>query len=416
MSESESGISLSPSRKRKLLIVVIVLLFITLSMGCFGISWYLDSTKYVTTEDARVWSDTVAVSSKIAGKLKTLSIKQGDVVKKDRVIAKLDSADLELALNQAKANLEMATVRQKQAQEALDLQILSTSSQVKQAYNNLEISKTRLAEANKGSRPEEISIAEEKVNQAKINLDKAKDTLKRNAPLYQEGAVSEVQYKQYNDEVTIAEKSYNQELESLSLAKQGLREEEKTILKKQIAQAEAGFELASAGDRQSKLKMYDLKVAEIAAKQAEYAVAQANLNYSNSYIKSPCDGIIEVKSINEGEMVSPGQALFSIINLEKTWVATNIKETEVGKIKVGSKVELFVDADKGKKFDGEVYEIGNATNAVFSIMPSFNTSGNFTKVTQLIPLRIKIINGGKTFKVGSSVKIKIKTQKLEVIR
>lgn len=396
------------SKKIKVFIIVGILILIISIIAYAGIMWYLDLVNYVTTEDARISSEMVSVTSKIPGRVKVLLVKQGDFVKKGQILMQLDSSELEVALNQAKANLEMAIVRQKQAQEALSLQILSTSSQIKQAYNSLEIAKAKLAEAEKGSRPEELKIAEEKVNQAKIYLDEARDAFNRNTALYQAGGISEIQYKQSADDVALAEKNYNQALESYNLIKHGLRNEEKNILQKQVSQAEAAFELASAGDRQVKLKMYDLKAAEIAVKQAKYAVDLATLNYNNSFIKSPCDGVIALKSVNEGEMISQGQSLFSVINLEKCWVSANIKETDIEKIKIGDKVQIYVDAEKGKRYEGEVYEIGNATNSTFSLLPAFNTSGNFTKVVQLVPVKIKILNLQKPLKVGTSVKIKIK--------
>jgi multidrug resistance efflux pump len=395
------------SKTRKLFIIGTVLSALVAILLFFGALWYIDQIRFITTEDARFWSDNVSVSSKISGRVKALLVKQCDQVAKDQVIAELDRSEIEVALNQAKANLDMANVRQKQAQEALSLQMLSTSSQIKQAYNGLQIAKEKLAEAQKGSRPEEVSIAEEKVNQSKIALDTAKDTLSRNATLYQEGAISEYQYKQYTDSVTLAEKNYNQALDSYSLTKQGIRPEEKSMLEKQVAQAQSSFDLSAGGDRQSRIKMYDLQAAEIAVKQASLALDLATINYNNASIKSPCNGVIGLKSINEGETVSPGQSLFSVINLDKIWVSSNIKETQIGKVKTGSKVQITVDALEGKKFEGEVYEIGNATNSTFSLLPSFNTSGNFTKVTQLIPIKVKVLGDTKNFKVGSSVKIKI---------
>lgn len=396
------------ARTTKLIIIGGVLGFIVLVMGYIGIMWYLDLINYVTTEDARVSSDNISATSKIPGKVKALLVKQGDTVKKGQILIQLDNDELKIALNQAKSNLDMASIKQKQAQEGLDLQMLSTSSQIKQAYNSLEIAKAKLDQAEKGSRPEELKIDQEKVDQEKISLDKARDTFEKNAQLYQAGALSDVQYKQSADDVTLAEKSYNQAVEAYNIAKEGPRDEDKAILQKQVSQADAAFVLASAGDRQTKLKMYDLKAAEVAVKQAQYAVDLATLNYDNSFIKSPCDGVVGLKSINAGEMVSAGQSLLSVLNLGSSWISANIKETDVGKIKIGDKVQLFMDVEKGKKYQGEVYEIGSATNSTFSLLPSMNTSGNFTKVVQLIPVKIKIVNADKSFKVGSSVKIKIK--------
>lgn len=374
-----------------------------------SVLWYWNASRYITTEDARISSENISIASKLSGKIKTINVKQGDLVKKDQVLLVLDNTDLEIALNQAKANYEMATLKQKQAQEALGLQLTNASSQIKQAYNNLEIAKANLQQATNGSRPEELKMAGEKLDQSKVLYDKAKDNLDRTSTLYQSGAVSEIQYKQAADDKAIAEQNYNQALESYNIAQKGARDEQVQILENQVSSAQEGLQIALASDKQSAIKVYDRDAANIQVAQAQYALDAATLNYNNSFIKSPCDGIVGLKSANEGEMATMGQSLFSIINPEKAWVSANIKETQVGKIKQGAKVKIYVDAEDGKKYEGEVYEIGTATNSTFSLLSSFNSQGSFTKVTQLIPIKVKFVSPSNSMKIGASVKIKVKT-------
>lgn len=374
-----------------------------------SVLWYWNASRYITTEDARISSENISIASKLSGKIKTINVKQGDLVKKDQVLLVLDNTDLEIALNQAKANYEMATLKQKQAQEALGLQLTNASSQIKQAYNNLEIAKANLQQATNGSRPEELKMAGEKLDQSKVLYDKAKDNLDRTSTLYQSGAVSEIQYKQAVDDKAIAEQNYNQALESYNIAQKGARDEQVQILENQVSSAQEGLQIALASDKQSAIKVYDRDAANIQVAQAQYALDAATLNYNNSFIKSPCDGIVGLKSANEGEMATMGQSLFSIINPEKAWVSANIKETQVGKIKQGAKVKIYVDAEDGKKYEGEVYEIGTATNSTFSLLSSFNSQGSFTKVTQLIPIKVKFVSPSNSMKIGASVKIKVKT-------
>jgi multidrug resistance efflux pump len=361
---------LTPERIKKLTTIFMVMGALVVVVGFFMISFYLDLINYITTEDARITSDTTAVSSKIPGKVKAIMVQESDKVKKDQVIAQLDNSDLELALNQAKQNLVIAQIKQKQAGDALQLQTVGASSQTSQAHDGLQ-------------------VVQEKLKQAKIAYDNAKDTLARNEALYKVGGISQVQYEQSRDDASVAQKNYIQ-------------------AENQVETASAALDLASAGDKQSEIKAYDAKAADVAIKQAEVAVALAQSNYDNSFIKAPTDGVIGLKSVHQGETIASGQTLFSIVNPGKVWVAANIKETDIAKVKIGSKVNVFVDSEGGKKFAGEVFEIGNATNSTFSILPAMNTTGNYTKVTQLIPIKIKFVNTDKMFKIGTSVKIKVK--------
>lgn len=403
-------------------IIIGVFGVIVLILAIFGIRWFIDSRNYISTEDAKISADNISVTSKLPGRIAKILIKEGDVVKKDQVLAQLDSSELSLTLQQAQANYDMAVLKEKQADEALNLQMKSVSAQTKQAYEGLSIAKSKLEQAENGSRPEELSIAEAKMDQAKTALDKAtayrdkqKDNYTKMTQLYNEGTISQDQFKQaelaYNQseqDTGIAQSSYNQAVDAYNLTKQGARQEDIDALKSQVEQAQAVFEQASSGDAQTKIRAYDLDAAQIALKQAQYALDLANINYNNSFIKAPCDGTIVLKSANEGDVISPGQSLFSLIDFQNIWVSANIKETDINKFKIGSQVKITVDVEGGKEYNGQVYEIGDATNSTFSLIPSMNTSGNFTKVTQLIPIKIKITDKANDLKVGSSVEVKVK--------
>ncbi len=119
-------------------------------------------------------------------------------------------------------------------------------------------------------------------------------------------------------------------------------------------------------------------------------VAQAELNLENTKIRAPQDGIIAKKSAEPGQLAAAGVPLIGFVSSSERWVTANFKETEVEDIKVGSKAYFDVDAISGKSYEGTVSGISSATGATFTLLPPDNATGNFTKVVQRVPVKVKI--------------------------
>lgn len=126
-------------------------------------------------------------------------------------------------------------------------------------------------------------------------------------------------------------------------------------------------------------------------------------------VRAPMDGVVVARSANPGDTVTAGQSLLTIIDPKQLWVTAQIEETKVGRLKVGQPVEVAVDT-LDRVLPGKVMAIGRASAATFSLIPSTNTSGNFTKVTQLVPVKIAVDYGQLPLTLGSSVEVKIRTQ------
>lgn len=121
-------------------------------------------------------------------------------------------------------------------------------------------------------------------------------------------------------------------------------------------------------------------------------VAQAELNLSNTKIVAPVNGFIAKKSVEVGQLAAPGVPLIGFVDAGERWIIANFKETEIEGIKLDAKVDIEVDAISGKKFEGKVESISSATGATFTLLPPDNATGNFTKVVQRIPVKIKFVN------------------------
>jgi membrane fusion protein (multidrug efflux system) len=127
-------------------------------------------------------------------------------------------------------------------------------------------------------------------------------------------------------------------------------------------------------------------------KADQFKSDEAKLNLSYTQITAPEDGAIAKKSVEPGMVIPPGQALFGFVSSQERWVTANFKETQLSSIKSGEKVDVDVDAVKGRKFKGVVDSIGSATGSTFTLLPPDNSTGNFTKVVQRVPVKIKLLN------------------------
>ncbi|HEY8902362.1 MAG TPA: HlyD family secretion protein [Chthoniobacterales bacterium] len=141
--------------------------------------------------------------------------------------------------------------------------------------------------------------------------------------------------------------------------------------------AEANFALAQA----------DMKVAQANLAASEANEKEAALNLSYCAIHSPVNGKVSNKTVEEGQRVQPGQELLAVVP-DLVWVVANIKETELGRVRVGDPVDIRIDALPGHVFSGAVDSIQNGSGATFSLLPPDNATGNFIKIVQRVPVKI----------------------------
>ena len=200
------------------------------------------------------------------------------------------------------------------------------------------------------------------------------------------------------------------------IAGQTLAELDHRILLAQYEKAKARFDLALSDLERAKdlIKQKFISTQDMDNKQTNYDLAKAELdiakvNLDNTYLKSPVDGIVIKRSAQEGDIIEPGQSVMIVSDVGSAWVSANIEETSVGRIKIGQKAQISLD--EGGSLTGKVSEINSATLAQFSLMPAENASGNFTKVTQRIPIKITLDPhpNKKVLKTGESVTVKIRT-------
>ncbi|MCC7371013.1 MAG: HlyD family efflux transporter periplasmic adaptor subunit [Chloroflexi bacterium] len=126
-------------------------------------------------------------------------------------------------------------------------------------------------------------------------------------------------------------------------------------------------------------------------------------------VRAPFTGVVVARLSHVGGTVSAGQPIYSIVDPTRVWIRANIEETKLARLQPGQPVEVFVDA-LGYHFDGRVMAITPASAASFSLLPSQNASGNFVKVTQLVPVKIQVNAAGATLPLGTSATVRIKVR------
>jgi membrane fusion protein (multidrug efflux system) len=181
----------------------------------------------------------------------------------------------------------------------------------------------------------------------------------------------------------------------------------KVVAREQYDHARKALEMAEA--------QYEQTLSQVNASKAQLDVVQAQLD--NTRILAPLSGIVAKKWAMPGDVVQPGQPILTLYDLENLWVTANIEETKLRDIKTGAEVRIRVDAYRGREFTGRVELIGAAAASRFSLIPPNNASGNFTKVTQRIPVKISIESHGAGFGEelarllpGMSVEVKIRAK------
>jgi membrane fusion protein, multidrug efflux system len=315
-------------RHRRGLIALIALAVIGAIVG--GADWWIESSKWVSTDDAFIDTHTVQVSAQVAGRVKAVLVSDNQKVRAGQPLVELDPADFQASLAQAVANRESAQG-----------QLAQTRAQVPVAQANLDQARAQVA------------VAQAAATNADTNL-------KRDQMLERMGGLAVSRQQLDNDTATARSDAAN-----LAAAQQKV-----TASEAQLALNKTQIETAEAGVR------------AVAAQ-----VAQARLNLSYTVIRAPEAGHITNKTVALGNYVQVGQALTALVP-DQVWVTANYKETEIGEMRDGDPVDIYVDAYPGHVFHGRVQSFQAGSGAAFSLLPPENATGNYVKVVQRVPVKI----------------------------
>ncbi|MBS0546936.1 MAG: HlyD family secretion protein [Proteobacteria bacterium] len=364
--EGRSFGGLRPFLLRPRILAALVVVLLAVAYG--GREVYLRFT-HVYEYDARVTADIVTVSSRADGWVVELPALEGMKVAANDVIVRIDDRVAKLRAD-----------------------ALSTQLQGIQAERQRLMAERRMVkdqtEAVEQTRASAVTVKEKALAALRADLELARLELERNKSLFDRRVANERQLQ-------VAQASA-------------------TKLESQLQQAQAEYEQAQGSLREAvadreRLGVIDAQIDALAfqATNLQAQLSQQQVDVQDRTIRSPVPAVIDRTFVQPGEYVQAGQRILMLHNAGEVWIEANIKETQVGQLKVGQKVLVAVDAYPSERFVGHVLLIGSATTARFALLPTPNPSGNFTKITQRVPVRVKLDRMPKPLSPGMMVEVEI---------
>ena len=283
------------------------------------------------TDDAQVCRHITPINTRVPGFIKEIRFNDFQHVKKGDTLVIIEDAEFRLALAQAEAGLK----GRKSGSSAVSASMSTTASNVSTVSAGIE--------------------------EARVDMINSKADFDRFTVLIAKDAVTRQQYDNAHTQYLAAKARYEQ----------------------------------AKGRRESAASVKNVQNHELDGQHAGESVAEAQvhlarLNLSYTIIVATCDGVMSRKDIHEGQLVQPGQMLARIVSDKEVWITANYRESQMDGIKIGNKVEFTTDALPGAKFNGVVESISAAAGSAYSMIPVDNATGNFVKVEQRVPVRIKI--------------------------
>jgi membrane fusion protein, multidrug efflux system len=345
-----------------------------------------------STDDAQVDGHITPIASKIYGRVSEVLVNDNQRVKAGQTLVKVDPADYQAAVDQAKAALAFA----EDDARAAGVDVPRTSETVASGTSNADAQLAgaqadlmRAQSMYQQAQTADLAYAEANVAKSRANSELAKADLERYTPLMQKGEISKQQYDAAKANADATASALNADEQRLAQAKQNVEISSAQLdaAKARVESAKAGVLSAHANQRSVAMRSADAqgKLASVDRARAALAAAELNLSYCN--ILAPVDGVATHKSVEPGQIVQQGQGLLVVVPLQDVWVTANFKETQLRYMKPGQKAYVKVDT-YGKTFDGHVDSLAGATGAVLSLLPPENATGNYVKVVQRIPVKI----------------------------
>jgi membrane fusion protein, multidrug efflux system len=370
-----------------ILIILIVLLVI-----------YLDS--YENTDDAQVDGHLNAVSARVAGTVIGVYIDDNQSVTANQLAVDLDPSDYQNALDQAKASYSQAEAQLRAENPNVPITQTSNTTAISSAGADVAAAEAAVIAAQQDYQAKLAAV-----RQAEANNNKAQTDVERYRPLVVRAEIS----KENFDTVVATAKTQAAAVD----ASQASAEASKKAIDQasaQLLQAQSkADEAAKNAPRSVAVRRAQLAGREAALLAAKAEAGQAQLNLSYTKIFAPVAGIIGEKTVEVGQRITPGEQLFAISQTQDIWITANFKETQLRKMRPGQKVDVSVDA-YGRTFRGFVENMPGSTGSVASLLPPENATGNFVKVVQRLPVRIRLNQGedpDHILRIGMSVEPKV---------
>ncbi|WP_286971360.1 HlyD family secretion protein [Flavobacterium sp. UBA4854] len=353
MSEADiQNSTIQKSEKRRNRVLTILSFVFLITGGLWILSLFFDFSSYETTNNAQVEAYMNNIVARATGHIKEIKFESNQLVHKGDTLVVLDDEEYLIKVRQADADLAIAEGNLHSLQQNITTSVSNQAS------------------------------GKEKLAGDLASLEKAQKDYQRFKNMYADSAVTRNQYDQVISKLK-SEEAY-------------------------VKAGRKGLDASSSMTKQSSINL-EAATATVARKKADLDAVKLQLSYTA--IISPADGFIGERNLSIGELINANQTIATMVLSEKLWISANFKETQIEKIKQGQEVTITIDALDGKEFKGKVMGFSPATGAKFSMVEPDNSTGNFVKITQRIPVKIEFEVSSKELqdvRPGMNVTVKVK--------
>jgi HlyD family secretion protein len=396
--------------KGKLILMPAIIVIVLLAIYIFNASTrsdsafvYADDGTYVGTSGT-VENNTVSISSEVTGTVVEIKAREGSIINRGDVLATIENTTLRNQHNQALINVQIAEKNIEVLKNNMNNLGVQNQDMIQQAYSAYMSAEAEYQRVMEGASEDEIKQAEEAVNQAKTNYDYVQTNLNRSKELFKQQAISQSHYDEALKAYNMGEAQYNAALARLNAIKSQPTETTARAAENKMLQAKASYELAmSNGTTQLSQLEGQLKIAEVQLKQSENILAQTERELEKLTISAPINGIVNNLFVKEGELVAMGKLTAEIYTLDNVEIKAYVSEANIGLIKVGQDVNLYVDSHESEVFKGKVTRINN--RAEFT--PK-NIQTKEERVNTVFEIKIEVLDSDGVVKPGMPVDVNIK--------
>jgi membrane fusion protein (multidrug efflux system) len=351
-----------PWVRRGLLIVVVLVLLVA------SIRFVHYRMTHVDVTDARIAAEMISLAGRSPGWLTARPAREGDLVKRGQVLAEIYAENATLTTSVQTASLQSAEAEVQRLAHLIAETRDSTQAALREA-------RSQLASAN------------HVLEQARLNEATAYEDYLRDRDLVNKHFVSAQALQHSETAYHVAQREREKATADASAARE------------RVAKAEAAARLGSMVAQEERAR------ADAEALRAQLRLSRLDLH--DLRLVSPIDGVVDRSFANVGDYLAAGQRILMLHDPEAIWVEANIKETDLAGVHLGQPAEITVDAYPGRVFQAHVSLIGNSATSTFALLPSPNPSGNFTKITQRVPIRLAIRQEGLMLKPGMMVEVSL---------
>ncbi len=374
------------------------------TIGVISFGYWLWTRNYVGTDDAQVDGHFAQLSTRISGTVIYINpaVEDDKYVAAGTLLVELDSKDYEAELSHAKGVLET-----KQAQlHAAQLHVPITNAT---AYSQLHVAEATRQEAVAAvaSAEADLSASNHLTERDRAIADRAERDRVRYAALVEKREISRSYYDARLTDASTSVQALATDQAAVAAAEQKIAQARSLVAQRDAQIAAARIAPQQVSDAETRLESAQGELDQAAA---DVRTAELNLSYTKIY--APVSGVVGRKTVELGHRIQPGQTLLTVVPLDNLWVTANFKETQLRHMHPGQHVKIQVDTFD-RQYSGTVEDLAGAAGPLFSLFPPENATGNYVKVVQRFPVRVRIDPGqdpDHNLRPGMSVEAAVRVQ------